>query len=120
MAKQGIVDLAWVIPGYTAGRFPIYALTEVPFMASDSVRGAKAIHEWYLQHGAEQEMSDVKLCFIHAPGALHSQEKITAPEGIAGKNVRPAHATMAPFVSLLGGGPVQVSAPEVRGAPPKR
>lgn len=118
MARQGIVDLAWVNPGYTAGRFPIYALTEVPFMADDSVRGAKAIHEWYLEHGAEQEMGDVKVCFIHphAPGALHSREKITGPEGIKGKNVRPAHATMARFVSLLGGGPVQVSAPEVREA----
>lgn len=118
MAKQGIVDFAWVNPGYTAGRFPIYALTEIPFMADDSVRGAKAIHEWYMEYGAEQEMGDVKVCFIHphAPGALHSQEKITAPEGIKGKNVRPAHATMARFVSLLGGGPVQVSAPEVREA----
>lgn len=118
MAKQGIVDLAWVNPGYTAGRFPIYALTEVPFMADDSVRGAKAIHEWYAEYGAQQEMGDVKVCFVHphAPGALHSKERITSPEGIKGKNIRPAHATMARFVSLLGGGPVQVPAPEVREA----
>ncbi|MFP4326489.1 MAG: TRAP transporter substrate-binding protein [Paracoccaceae bacterium] len=118
MARQGIVDFAWVNPGYTAGRFPIYALTEVPFLADDSVRGAKAIHEWYAEYGAEQEMGDVKLCFIHphAPGTLHSKEKITRPEQIDGKNVRPAHATMARFVSLLGGGPVQVPAPEVREA----
>ena len=118
MAKQGIVDLAWVNPGYTAGRFPIYALTEVPFMADDSVRGAKAIHEWYAEYGAQQEMGDVKLCFVHphAPGALHSKVEITSPDGIQGKNIRPAHATMARFVSLLGGGPVQVPAPEVREA----
>lgn len=118
MAKQGIVDLAWVNPGYTAGRFPIYALTEVPFMADDSVKGAKAIHEWYAEYGAGQEMGDVKFCFVHphAPGTLHSKEKITTPDGLKGKNVRPAHATMARFVSLLGGGPVQVPAPEVREA----
>lgn len=118
MATQGIVDLAWVNPGYTAGRFPIYALTEIPFMVDDSVNGAKAIHEWYLENGAASEMSDVKICFIHphAPGALHSKENITHPDGIKGKNIRPAHATMARFVSLLGGGPVQVPAPEVREA----
>ena len=118
MAVQGIADLSYVNPGYTAGRFPIYALTEVPFMADDSVAAAQAIHEWYLEYGAEQEMGDVKVCFVHphAPGALHSQETITGPEGIRGKNVRPAHATMARFVSLLGGGPVQVPAPEVREA----
>lgn len=118
MAAQGIVDLAWVNPGYTAGRFPIYALTEVPFMADDSVEGAKAIHEWYAEFGAAQEMPDVKVCFVHphAPGALHSKEAITGPDQIKGKNIRPAHATMARFVSLLGGGPVQVPAPEVREA----
>ncbi|ASM72273.1 MULTISPECIES: TRAP transporter substrate-binding protein [Roseobacteraceae] len=118
MVKQGIVDFAWVNPGYTAGRFPIYALTEVPFLVDDSVRGAKAIHEWYAEFGAPAEMPDVKVCFVHphAPGTLHSKDKITAPEGIKGKNIRPAHATMARFVSLLGGGPVQVPAPEVREA----
>lgn len=118
MARQGIVDLAWINPGYTAGKFPIYALTEVPFMVSDSVRGAKAIHEWYAENGAAQEMGDVKVCFIHphGPGTLHSKVKITKPEEIQGKNIRPAHATMARFVSLLGGGPVQIPAPEVREA----
>ncbi|WP_322865577.1 TRAP transporter substrate-binding protein [Aquicoccus sp. G2-2] len=118
MARQGIVDLAWVNPGYTAGRFPIYALTEVPFMASNSVRGAKAIHEWYAKYGAAQEMGDVKVCFIHphGPGTLHSKSKITKPSQIKGLNVRPAHATMSRFISLLGGGPVQVPAPEVREA----
>lgn len=118
MARDGIVDLSYVNPGYTAGRFPIYALTEVPFMVSDSVEGAKAIHEWYLENGAAQEMSDVKVCFVHphAPGAFHSQKTVTKPEDVAGMNVRPAHATMARFVSKLGGGPVQVPAPEVREA----
>ncbi|MFV0243555.1 MAG: TRAP transporter substrate-binding protein [Qingshengfaniella sp.] len=118
MAKQGIVDLAWVNPGYTAGRFPIYALTEVPFLADDSRGGAKAIHEWYMEYGVPAEMPDVKVCFFHphGPGALHSKVKITKPEEIRGKSIRPAHATMSRFVSLLGGAPVQVPAPEAREA----
>ena len=118
MAVQGIVDLSYVNPGYTAGRFPIWGLTEMPFMADDSVEGARAIHEWYAQYGAPKEMSDVKFCFVHphAPGALHSKVDITSPDQIKGKNVRPAHATMARFISMLGGGPVQVPAPEVREA----
>ena len=118
MAAQGIVDLAWVNPGYTAGRFPIYALTEIPFMSDDSVEGAKAIHEWYLANGAASEMSDVKVCFFHphAPGAFHSKVKVTEPGQVKGMTVRPAHATIARFVALLGGAPVQVPAPEVREA----
>ena len=118
MVAQGIVDLAWVNPGYTAGRFPIYGLTQVPFLVSDSVEGAKAIHEWYMANGAEQEMGDVKPCFFHphAPGAFHSKVDVTKPEDVSGMNVRPAHQGIARFVSLLGGGAVQVPAPEAREA----
>ncbi|MGD9861605.1 MAG: TRAP transporter substrate-binding protein [Pseudodonghicola sp.] len=117
MARDGIADITWVNPGYTAGRFPIFSLIEVPFQVSDSVPGAKAIHEWY-QAYAPSEMSDVKFCLVHphGAGALHSKEQIRVPGDIAGKNIRPAHATMARFVSQLGGGPVQVPAPEAREA----
>lgn len=117
MARDGIADITWVNPGYTAGRFPIFSLVEVPFHVTDSVQGAKAIHEWYAQY-VEDEMSEVKFCVMHphAPGALHSKEPMRVPSDIEGKNIRPAHATMARFVSQLGGAPVQVPAPEVREA----
>ena len=117
MARDGIADITWVNPGYTAGRFPIFGLSEVPFHVSDSVPGAKAIHEWYLEY-APVEMPDVVFCLVnpHGAGALHSREPIVRPGDISGRNIRPAHATMARFVSQLGGGPVQVPAPEVREA----
>ena len=117
MARDGIADITWTNPGYTAGRFPIFALSEVPFHVIDSIPGAKAVHEWYLDY-AEVEMPDVKLCLVnpHGAGTLHSREAMTVPGDIAGRNIRPAHATMARFVSQLGGAPVQVPAPEVREA----
>jgi TRAP-type C4-dicarboxylate transport system substrate-binding protein len=61
-------------------------------------------------------MKDVKFClaFVHDPGALHSKKKIETPDQIKGMKIRPAHATMASFVTLLGGSNVQASAPESR------
>ena len=62
-------------------------------------------------------MKDVKFClaFIHSPSSFHSRtKKIVVPEDIKGMKIRPAHATMADFVTLLGGTNVQTSAPEVR------
>jgi TRAP-type C4-dicarboxylate transport system substrate-binding protein len=62
-------------------------------------------------------MKDVKFClaFVHDPGAFHSRsKKIVVPEDIKGMKIRPAHATMATFVTMLGGTNVQASAPEVR------
>jgi TRAP-type C4-dicarboxylate transport system substrate-binding protein len=52
---------------------------------------------------------------VHDPGTFHSRtKKIMVPEDIKGMKIRPAHATMASFVTLLGGTNVQASAPEVR------
>src|SRR5260370_39724967 len=62
-------------------------------------------------------MKDVKFClaFIHSPSSFHSRtKKIVVPDDVKGMKVRPAHATMANFVTQLGGTNVQSSAPEVR------
>ncbi|ADZ72153.1 TRAP transporter substrate-binding protein [Polymorphum gilvum] len=117
MTRDGITDIGYVNPGYTAGRFPIYSMLEVPFHATDATKAATAIHEWYAPH-AEKEMADVKFCLMnpHDPGTIHSKKPIRVPADVKGLNVRPAHATMARFVNLLGGGSVQVPAPEAREA----
>ena len=59
-------------------------------------------------------MSDVYFCLInpHDPGTIHSSTPIRVSADVEGKNIRPAHATMARFVSLLGGNAYQVPAPE--------
>lgn len=117
MARDGIADITYTNPGYQAGRFPIYSLIEIPFHMDNAPRGAKAMHEWYAPI-AETEMSDVMFCMAnpHDPGTFHSKNPILEPGDVNGLNVRPAHATMARFVSMLGGGPVQVPAPEAREA----
>jgi TRAP-type C4-dicarboxylate transport system substrate-binding protein len=75
-----------------------------------------ALDAWYRKY-AEKEMKDVKFClgFIHSPSSFHSRtKKIVVPDDVKGMKIRPAHATMANFVTLLGGTNVQSSAPEVR------
>ena len=116
MARDGIADLTYVNPGYQPGRFPIIGAGELPFLISNAKGGSQALDDWYRKH-AEKEMRDVKFClaFLHDPGSFHSKaKKIEAPGDIKGMKIRPAHATMASFVTLLGGTNVQSSAPEVR------
>jgi TRAP-type C4-dicarboxylate transport system substrate-binding protein len=116
MARDGIADLTYINPGYQPGRFPIIGAGELPFLISNAKGGSQAIDAWYRKY-AGKEMKDVKFClaFFHDPGTFHSvKKKITVPGDIKGMKIRPAHATMAQFVSLLGGSNVQSSAPEVR------
>ena len=115
MARDGIADVTYINPGYQPGRFPIIAAGELPFLMSNATGGSVALDKWYRKYAAT-EMKDVKFClaFVHDPGALHSKKKIETPDQIKGMKIRPAHATMASFVTLLGGTNVQASAPEAR------
>jgi len=116
MARDGIADLTYVNPGYQPGRFPIIGAGELPFLMADAKGGSQALDAWYRKYAAN-EMKDVKFClgFVHDPGTFHTKaKKIMAPADVKGMKIRPAHATMATFVTQLGGTNVQSSAPEVR------
>ena len=116
MARDGIADLTYINPGYQPGRFPIIAAGELPFLIANAKGGSQALDAWYRKY-ADKEMKDVKFClaFVHDPGSFHSKvKKIVLPSDIKGMKIRPAHATMAEWVTQLGGTNVQSSAPEVR------
>ncbi len=116
MARDGIADATFINPGYQPGRFPVIGAGELPFLVADAKGGSQALDAWYRKYAAA-EMKDVKFCFafIHDPGTFHSKaKKITTPADIKGMKVRPAHATIATWVTQLGGANVQSSAPEAR------
>ncbi len=115
MARDGIADVAFINPGYQPGRFPIIAAGELPFLMNNAKGGSQALDAWYRRY-SEAEMKDVKVCLVHAhdPGALHAKKKIETPDEIKGMRIRPAQATMASFVSSLGGTNTHSSAPEAR------
>jgi len=115
MARDGIVDIAFINPGYQPGRFPILSAAELPFLFANAKGGVRALTEWYKPY-AEQEMNDTYFCMAlsHDPGTFHGKTRILVPEDVRGKTVRPANGTESRFVSLLGGASVQVSAAESR------
>ena len=116
LARDGIAEIAWISPGYQAGRFPIFAAGELPFIMTKPGPGSAALDAWYRKYAAT-EMKDVKYCFAHVHiGTLHSKKPITEPGQIAGMKIRPANGTVAQMMTLLGATNVQVSAPEARDA----
>src|SRR6201987_1308955 len=116
MARDGAAGVNFVNPGYQPARFPIIGAGELPFLMSDAKGGSEGLDAWYRKY-APTEMRDVKFClaFIHSPSAFHSRtKKIVVPDDVKGMKVRPADATIANFVTQLGGTNVQSSAPEAR------
>jgi TRAP-type transport system periplasmic protein len=116
MARDGIADMAWINPGYQAGRFPMIAAGELPFLIARPGPGSAALDHWYRSYAAK-EMSDVKVCFVHVHvGTIHSKTPITDPAQLKGMKIRSANGTVAQTMTLLGATNVQVSAPESRDA----
>jgi len=116
LARDGIAELASVNPGYQAGRFPIFAAGELPFLMTKPGGGSAALDAWYRKYAAT-EMKDVKFCFAHLHiGTIHSKKPITEPGQIKGMKIRPANGTVGQMMTLLGATNVQVSAPEARDA----
>jgi TRAP-type transport system periplasmic protein len=116
MARDGIADIAHVNPGYEPGRFPVMGASELPFTFANAKEGSAALDAWYRKY-AGKEMADVKYCltFAHDPATIHTtRKKVVLPADMRGMKVRPANATIARFVTLLGGTNVQASAPEAR------
>jgi len=116
MARDGIADVTYVNPGYQPGRFPVIGAGELPFLMSDAKGGSEGLDAWYRKY-AGKEMGDVKFClaFIHSPSSFHTRtKKVVVPEDVKGMKIRPADATIANFVTQLGGTNVQSAAPEVR------
>jgi TRAP-type transport system periplasmic protein len=114
MARDGIADIAFVNPGYQAGRFPIIAHGEIPFYFTNAKGGSRALDAWSRLRRA----GDGRRQVLHGLPALarHFPRRGEAdrPEDVAGKNVRPAHGTVGRFVNVLGGASVWVPAPEAR------
>ena len=77
MARDGIVDISHVNPGYEPGRFPIVAAVELPFIFNNSKEGSAAMDEWYRRvrrQGDEGRkiLPDVRARSGHLP--LHQEE----------------------------------------------
>src|SRR5262249_3519951 len=116
MARDGIVDIAHVNPGYEPGRFPIIGAVELPFVFANAKEGSAALDAWYRRY-AEREMKEVHYClaFAHDPGTFHfTRKKVVTPADVSGLKVRPPNAVIASWVRALGALNVQASAPEIR------
>jgi TRAP-type C4-dicarboxylate transport system substrate-binding protein len=106
--KDGVVDVIWSLPGYTAGRFPLSEVFELPFMMQNPEATSKALWD-YIQQYAPNEFKEVRpIAFhVHGDGVFHMRDKpIRTMADFKGLKLRAPTRQTNRFLAALGATPV--------------
>lgn len=113
--RNGVADIAYIVPSYSSGRFPIVEALELPFMMVNSIDGSRVAWAFYQAH-AVQEFSAYKVLAVHIDGgSLLStvNAEVTKLDDFKGLKVRVASREVAKAAAALGAAPVSMPAAQV-------
>jgi TRAP-type C4-dicarboxylate transport system substrate-binding protein len=120
--KTGVVDMAFIVPSYSTGRFPRSSVLDLPFLSDQAVKGARIFYDLYDSQLAA-DYRDYKVLWLYSsdPGQLFT---VTGPvRGLAdlrGKKIRSPSAIMSDALRLLGAHPVSMPISELHSALDKK
>ena len=116
-AKDGVADIVYTLPGYTAGRFPLMEAFELPFMNENAEASSQAVWEYYLTTPAVQrEFTGVKPLMFHThdEGYVHTKDKqIKTLADFKGLKMRAPTRQTNKLLSKLGATPVSMPLPAI-------
>jgi TRAP-type C4-dicarboxylate transport system substrate-binding protein len=107
-ARDGIVDIAWTLPVYTPGRFPLAETPSLPFMVTTAEQTSVAMQKFMDELGTAEYRGVKPLAFhTHASGKFHMRDKAVASAvDLAGLRVRAPNESFGKALGLLGADPV--------------
>ncbi len=117
-AKDGVVDIAFTLPGYTAGRFPIMEVFELPFMTNSAEAAARSAWDYYGKYAVKEFAGLKPLMFAtHDEGYLHTRDKqIKTLADFKGMKLRAPTRQTNKLLASLGASPVGMPLPAVADA----
>lgn len=113
--KSRIADVTATVQGYTANRFPLTQVVELPGLVKSAKQGSCMIQTLYDEGLIAAEYGDTRPLFLftHGPGHLHTTSKpILKPEDLAGLRIRRPTAVVANLLEAVNAQPVGMPAPE--------
>lgn len=115
-AAKGTVDIGMQAYGYTAGRFPLSQIAELPGISNSAAQQSCVIHKLYDDGVIANEYDDSHLLYVMGtgPGALHTVDKpIKVPADLKGLRIRQPSAVASHIIETVGAAPVGMPAPDV-------
>ncbi len=114
-ARDGVVDLAMTLVGYTPGRFPRTEVFELPFMMTGPEATSLAFWDMVEEEFQDTEYADVKVlgAWVHGPGVIHSADPIAGLDDMAGKTLRGPTRLTNELIEKLGATAVGMPLPAI-------
>ena len=108
--KNGVVDIGWVLPGYTAGLFPRLEVFELPFIGDRASIVSPAVDD-YVRKWGKQEWGEVHVIVAHSAGesVIHTKAKaIKTLADFDGMKIRTPSRISTEALKALGATPVPI------------
>ncbi|GGN30161.1 MULTISPECIES: TRAP transporter substrate-binding protein [Marinomonas] len=115
-AVNGLADVSAVVQGYSAGRFPLSEIVQLPGVSSSALQGACIFQTLYDEGDIRQEYDDSHILFLFTtgPAYLHTRDKdIQKPSDFEGLKIRRPNAVGGEMLVQMGASPVGMSAPDI-------
>lgn len=113
--KSRIADMTATVQGYTANRFPLTQVVELPGIVQNAAHGSCIIQSLYDEGLIADEYKDTRPLFLftHGQGNLHTTGKLVqTPEDLAGLRIRRPTAVVAKILEEAKSQPVGMPVPE--------
>ncbi|MEZ5801485.1 MAG: TRAP transporter substrate-binding protein DctP [Nitratireductor sp.] len=114
--KDGVVDIAWTVVGYSPGRFPRTEVFELPFMMTNAEATSKAYWDIFESDMKDQDFKDYHIIGTraHGPGVIHAKgEGVHKLEDMKGLKLRgPSRMTNA-LIKEMGAEPIGLPVPAI-------
>jgi len=112
--RDGVVDVAWALPGFTPGVMPKLEIFELPFLHRSTRATVMSLQDYvpkYMQK--DFEPYHILLVHCHAGALFMTREPINKVEDFKGMKLRAYSRTNAWILEALGAAPLQVALPEL-------
>lgn len=114
-AADGVADIVWTVPGYTAGRYPSIEVFELPFMSRNAEITSRALWDYAAKY-SQKDFARIKpLAFhVHDNGFIHGIKRpITSLEDFKGLKMRAPTRLTNKLLTAFGSSPVAMPMPAV-------
>lgn len=112
--KNGIMDATATVQGYSANRFPLTQVVELPGVAKNALNGSCIVQSLLDENLIASEYEDTKPIFLytHGPGLLHLKDRqVKVPSDLSGLRIRRPTTVVANLLTELNAQPVGMPAP---------